>query len=119
VDRGKPVANVVDIGPDAHGDDRDTERFADLERGKSVRVKKVAENEIRRKAADMRKQNMSDHPPVERSRNQGQNRVVVVAGLHAWQAVGSIEFVVNATPRLEQGWVYRVGIKDSHIRIPG
>ena len=48
------VANVVDIGPNGHSDDGNTECFADLERGISVRVKKVAEDEIRSKAADVR-----------------------------------------------------------------
>jgi hypothetical protein len=67
----------------------------------------------------MRKQDASDHPSVEGPRNEGQNRIVVIAGLHPRQAVGSIERVVNAAAWLEQGWVYGVGIKDAHIGIFG
>jgi hypothetical protein len=72
----------VDIGPNGHSDDRDTESFAYLESGKSLRVKKVAENEIGREAANVRPQDTGSHPSVERPGNQRQRWVIVVANFY-------------------------------------
>jgi hypothetical protein len=62
----KPIADIVDIGSNAHDDSRNPECFGNLESGVSVRIKKVTEDQIGSKTADARQQGAGCHPSVER-----------------------------------------------------
>ena len=78
---GDTIADTVDVGSNAHGDDGNGEGFANLERGIAVRIKKELKMMIGGEAADVRQQDTSGHPAVERPGDQWQRSIVVVAGV--------------------------------------
>src|ERR1019366_4579488 len=80
---------------------------------------KVAEDDIWRKAADVRHEYASCHPSVERAGNQGERRIVVVAHLHIWRAIRRVEIVIAAAPGLEPRRISRIGKEDPNIGIVG
>ena len=58
---GDGITDVVDIGPNTHHGNRNSERLADFKRGITVRISEEAEDQVRLKFADKREQNAGGH----------------------------------------------------------